>query len=344
MDSSREIIFYHYSFSPYARRITWYLNLRRIPYKQCMQPATMPRPDIASLGTAYRRIPLLSIGRDIYVDTRLILSKLETFFPPSTTHPSLSPSPSPTSSSLNSSSKTIEKLLEHWAIDAGMFNRAAALIPSDMPLLKDPNFTKDREDYNGRSWSREDVEKGRPEALVEVKGQFEFFEGVVLADGREWVLGGGDGPGLADIEAVWLFSWLKGLKGALPPDYISAQQFPKTFAWVERFDAVALAAMKKNGAAQKIPGAEALKAVGNGEWAEEEASVDEKDPSELKKGEMVEVCPIDSGFSRKDTGRLVGLSTSEVVIEVRTQEGAQVRIHAPRHGFRVRRTKESEKL
>jgi glutathione S-transferase len=295
----------------------------------------MPRPDIAALGTAYRRIPLLSIGKDIYLDTRLILQKLEILFPPSSVHPSL------TSSS--ASSPIITKLLEHYTIDAGFFNRAAALIPSDMPLLKDPKFTKDREDYTGRSWSKENLDRGRPEALVEVRAAFEFFENTVLVDGREWVLGGTE-VDLADIEAVWLFSWLKGLKGALPADYISPTHFPKTFAWINRFDAVALATMKSNGPAPKISGAEAVKAVGNGEWAEEEASVDEKDPSELRKGEMVELWPTDSGFSRKDRGRLLGLSTREVVIEGKTEEGKGVRIHAPRHGFRVTGVKEGGKL
>lgn len=71
-----------------------------------------------------------------------------------------------------------------------------------MPLLKDPKFTQDREDYTGRSWSKENVERGRPEALVEVRGAFEFFEGVVLGDGREWVLGTKEGPMLADIEGM----------------------------------------------------------------------------------------------------------------------------------------------
>jgi hypothetical protein len=41
---------------------------------------------------------------------------------------------------------------------------------------------------------------------------------------------------------------------------------------------------------------------------------------------------------------LVGLSTREVVIEGRTEDGKEVRIHAPRHGFRVRRAKEGGKL
>ena len=30
------IILYHYPYSPYARRITWYLQLRGIPYLQCV--------------------------------------------------------------------------------------------------------------------------------------------------------------------------------------------------------------------------------------------------------------------------------------------------------------------
>lgn len=37
-----EIILYHYSFSPYAKRIIWYLTLRRIPYSQCVRPHHMP--------------------------------------------------------------------------------------------------------------------------------------------------------------------------------------------------------------------------------------------------------------------------------------------------------------
>lgn len=30
------IIIYHYTYSPYARRVVWYLALRGIPYVQCV--------------------------------------------------------------------------------------------------------------------------------------------------------------------------------------------------------------------------------------------------------------------------------------------------------------------
>lgn len=77
------------------------------------------------------------------------------------------------------------------------------MIPSDMPLLKDPKFQRDREDYTGRSWSKEAVEKGRGEALVDMKNRFKFLENELLGDGRKWV-GGGEGPGLLDIEGTFV--------------------------------------------------------------------------------------------------------------------------------------------
>ena len=147
----------------------------------------MPRPDVSALGIKYRRIPLMSIGRDVYCDSRLILRKLEEHFP---------------NSQLGASSaeeKAIEKLFEIWTLEAGLFPRASQLIPADMPLLKDPKFAKDREDYSGRSWSKEQIVAGRPEALSVIRSAFKVLETTLLADGRKWVLKT-EQPTLADIE------------------------------------------------------------------------------------------------------------------------------------------------
>lgn len=153
----------------------------------------MPRPDVDAIGTKYRRIPVLSIGRDIYNDTRLILRKLEQLYPFSTSHPGIS--------STASTDIFLSRLIESWVIDNGVFMRASQLIPSDTPLLKDEKFQKDRADMSGRSWNKEMVDKMRPESLVETRGVFELLETTMLADGREWILGG-EGPGLADIEGM----------------------------------------------------------------------------------------------------------------------------------------------
>ena len=134
------------------------------------------------------------------------------------------------------------------------------------------------------------------------------------------------------------------MKGALPAEYISAQHFPKVFAWIERFDNAVSAAAKKAGKPKTVKGPEALASISSSTFAESEGSVDEQDPTGLKKGEEIDVWPVDSGFSRKDRGALVKLDGDEVVIDGKTKDGEHVRIHAPRHGFRVRSVATGSKL
>ncbi|KAF7906921.1 hypothetical protein EAE99_011988 [Botrytis elliptica] len=318
-----EIIVFHYRFSPFAKRITWYLTLRGIPYSECLQAPTMPRPDIQALGTQYRRIPIVSIGRDIYHDTRLILRKLEELFPDY-----------PTIAAASTEQKGIEKLLEIWTVE-GLFLRAAQLLPLDLPLLGDKKFTSDREDYTGKSWERGSLEKARPEALAAFKGAFELLESGFLGDGRDWILGS-EGPMLADIEAVWPFHWLTTLPGALPADYISAQQFPQSFAWIARFDHATRLAARKLPRPTVLSGAEVLEKVSASDFVEKDECVDTQDPTGLHRGQEVEVWPIDTGMNNRDRGILVGLSTKEIVVESRTREGVKVKIHTPRYGFRIR--------
>lgn len=185
--SDSDIILYHYSFSPYARRVTWYLALRGISYAQVKQPPVMPRPDLAAIGVNYRRIPVLAMGKDVYCDTRLILSKLEKLYPDGALGAS------------DSDGKALEKLLESWSIESGIFFRASQLIPSSMPLLNDPKFTKDREQFSGRPWSKAQIDANRPEALAHIRNGFAFLETTLLADDRDWILKT-DKPSLADIE------------------------------------------------------------------------------------------------------------------------------------------------
>lgn len=187
MAPHNDIVLFHYKFSPFARRITWYLALRGIEYAQCIQPPYLPREDINALGVKYRRIPVMSIGRDVYCDTRLILRKIEENFPNGAL------------GATQPDQKAVEKLLESWTIDGGIFMRAAQTIPPNTPLMKDPKFTKDREDYTGRSWSQDSVKAMLPEGLTHIRDGFEFLENGLLADGRKWILNTAD-PSLADIE------------------------------------------------------------------------------------------------------------------------------------------------
>ena len=156
-----------------------------------MQPPILPRPDLEALNVSYRRIPLLSHGKDMYCDTRLILKKLEGAFP---------------QGALGASTPehlALERLLERWTTDAGIFMRAVQLMPTNMPLRKDPKFVKDRNEFSGRSggFNKEAIERGRPEATVYIKDAFELLESTFFKDGREWIFSTTK-PSLGDIEGM----------------------------------------------------------------------------------------------------------------------------------------------
>ncbi|KAH9900287.1 glutathione S-transferase [Xylariomycetidae sp. FL2044] len=343
------VVLYHYEASPYARKVVWYLTLRKIPYTQCLQPPMLPRPDLsATLGVQYRRIPILAIGRDVYVDSRLILRKLETLYPPSAAHPGLS-SPSPEGS-------LIEALLSRTVTDGGIFATAASLIPPSAPVLRDERFLRDRAGLVGGSaaasasaspFSPAALEARRPEALSEMKGYVRMLEETLLSDGRPWILGT-EGPSLADIEAVWPLHWLTTMPGALPVEIVGMRTFPRVFGWIERFTAAVKQGEQKVEQPRTVEGEEAGRLVFGSGFAEEEKdgegvtdeSVDLVVKSErLVKGCGVRFWPTDTGSSHKDSGRLAWIDASEVVLEtVGNAEGAgSLRVHAPRHGFRVTR-------
>lgn len=287
----------------------------------------MPRPEIARLGIKYRRIPVLSIGRDVYLDTRLILQKLEQL------HPSL-----PKLGAEGPDQRALERLLEVFMIDGGMFSRAAQLLPPDLPLLKDPKFQKDRADFTGVDLPSRTAARLRPEALNEIERAMGLLETTLLADGREWVLQT-EGPTLADIEAVWLFHWLTGLPGALPENQISARRFPKLYAWVGRFQKAISAAKARQAKPRTLSGEEAQEAILSSPFNEEEGRVDDADAlvrfEGFRKGQEVQLWPTDTGTGHKDVGKLVSIDGTEIVIEA-ASGASSLRVHAPRHGFRVR--------
>lgn len=288
----------------------------------------MPRPDLEKLNVRYRRIPVLAHGRHVYCDTRRIIEHLEAAFPPSPQHPSIVPK--------TPFEQGVARLLEKWVIESGIFPAAASLLPPDLPALKNPQFQKDREQLSGRSWKREDILANRAAATLVIRDAFLILEEQVLGDGRAWVLGG-QGPSIADLEAVWPFEWLVGIPGALDKEVISATLFPRAFDWVKRFGAAAKAAGKKAKKPTRLNGAEATKQVLNCDSQPTGFRFDVHDPVKLSLGTTVEAYPTDSGFANRDSGRLVGLDKHEVVLETKAPSGEVVYIHHPRRSFKVRK-------
>ncbi|KAI0186381.1 glutathione S-transferase [Xylaria flabelliformis] len=345
--SDLPIVLYHYNLSPFAKRVVWYLNLRKIPFTQCLQPRIMPRPDLNLLGVSYRRIPVLSIGRDVYLDTRLIFQKLETLYPPSAAHPGISGIGKPEHTAL-------EQLISARTIEGQLFKSFVQCLPKS--TFSDPALLRDRAALNGvdvdkpgavAPLSPEAMAKGRAEALAVAHRWVRWLEEGLLSDGRTWILdsnAGGNGPSLADIEAVWVLHWVSGFPGALPAEILSDESAPKVFAWIKRFSEAVKEAAKAAPATQSLKGEEAAKLIVGAPFAQPEGEVLRKDPvvdgMGLLKGGAVKVWPTDYGFSHKDTGKLVAVDDKEFVIEGKGDFGT-VRIHAPRQGFTIAKVDEN---
>jgi glutathione S-transferase len=317
---SPEITLFHYPFSPWSQKITLYLALRRIPYVSCIQPVTLPRPDLKErLGVNYRRIPVLSIGKDIYCDTLLILEKLEEVFPyrdgEVLRH------------GRTGTERALEKLLEKWT-DVVVFKYAAAAIPTSLDAIRDKTFIDDRTELWGRDWAVEHQDALRPEALTALRANVKFLEQDLLEDGRDWILGGEEMT-LADVHAAWIFVWLSEMPGALPEDLFGRKLWPKVWAWYDRYSKTReqlLEAMEKDGLRKEEEGEVAIPRILKGDFGEKEGEVDSLDPAGLKKGDGVRGYPTDTGFNHKDEGNLVALTAHEAVLTTKAEGGVELRV------------------
>ncbi|RMY76176.1 hypothetical protein D0863_02119 [Hortaea werneckii] len=298
------IILFHYPQSPYGRRVRWYLALRGIAYAECIQPWILPRPDMEALGVHYRRSPVMAIGRDIYVDSRMILRKLEELFPPSAEHPALS----------TKETEGMAALMNKFVVDAGVFSKAVGIMRPDRAALQDPAWEE-----LGGIYIR--AKSGRSRRCVSYCG---MGEEVVLAD--------------CSFEGVWAFDWIiSDLEP--PPEYFSEAIYPRVYGWRKRFKESVKAARTQAPKPVALKGQDAVQATLTADSSDQTPEVDLGDPLGLEQGTLVELYPTDGGGADpfKDQGRLWRLDKNEVAISVQAPSGEEVRIHAPRWHFRVKK-------
>lgn len=71
------IIAFDYLFAPNAQKARSYLHLTHTPFSVCEQPFKLPRPALTDLGITYRRVPVLSIGKDVFPDNASFLAAMQ---------------------------------------------------------------------------------------------------------------------------------------------------------------------------------------------------------------------------------------------------------------------------
>ena len=63
-----QIVLYAYPESPFGQKLSQVLLLKQLPYSLVLVPRMPPRSELALLGVTYRRIPVLAIGNDVYLE------------------------------------------------------------------------------------------------------------------------------------------------------------------------------------------------------------------------------------------------------------------------------------
>ncbi|KAL2428759.1 hypothetical protein ABEF95_006700 [Exophiala dermatitidis] len=225
--SGPPVVLFGYDSSPFTQKVRLSLKLKQIPYTFVIVPSMMPRPILRdNFGITYRKIPVLVIGRDIYIDTSLILEVLEHQFPASKGYGTLYPPPSPSPSSSvaaeatgsnnassNSSSSPynrhrplIRGFASYWT-DKPLFRITTGLIPSSVWRSK---FGTDRANLIGHNLDAEKLERKVPENLSALDLHLSLLEplfyGVTSTTGGPWIFDG-ETPSAADIALYYQLDW-----------------------------------------------------------------------------------------------------------------------------------------
>ncbi|KAF8974318.1 hypothetical protein BDZ97DRAFT_1946033 [Flammula alnicola] len=190
------------------------------------------------LGVAYRRIPVLAIGNDVYCDTGIITSALERRFPPSQGYGTLFPK-----AKHGASTDTgLIKAFATFYAETVVFPQAVYLIP--WTHLPEP-FIKDRSALRGSPINAKAMAANTPIAISTLSTHLTLIE-EQLSDDREWLFET-ELPSLADLSVHFVLAWGRGFKGANA--LFDKNRVPYTIQWLDRLTAF----IKKQQAAQKAP-------------------------------------------------------------------------------------------
>lgn len=122
----------------------------------------------------------------------------------------------------------------------------------------------------------------------------------------------------------------------LAKSIISKELFPRTFAWIARFRAAVEKAKSAAPKPTKLDGQAAADRIFRSEATDPRVVVDKADPTGLAEGTEVEIYAADWGTEHRDRGRLIGLTPDEVTIAVKGKGNVEIRVHAPRTGFKIK--------
>lgn len=195
-------------FAPNAQKSRNYLYATKTPFKICEQPFFIPRPILRNIGITYRRVPVLSIGKDIFPDNASFIDALQAL--------------------LEKQGKGLKRRIDDRAYEAWGYRSfwiALPCVPTDFNTKQLQNDRKDLFPLFGRP----DYARLQENAASEVRSLMVTIEEDFLKDGGPWIAGAE--CGLADIHAVWMIKWALKTMGLEKKAGLRREDFPKVYKW-----------------------------------------------------------------------------------------------------------------
>ncbi|KAJ9616689.1 hypothetical protein H2200_000408 [Cladophialophora chaetospira] len=204
------VVLFGYDSSLFTQKIQHVLRYKQIPYSYVTVPSMMPRPILKdNFNATYRKIPMLAINRDIYIDTSIICEALEHRFPESSGSSYRSLYPPTISGARNRAS--IRGMVSYW-FDRPLFRATCGLMPT---AVWQSRFGTDRAQLIGHKLDPDKLRQKMPEMLSEVDMHCSMLENM-LGDrtstaANPWIFDT-ERPSLADIALYVQLDW--GLKNS----------------------------------------------------------------------------------------------------------------------------------
>ena len=242
--SKLPVALFGYDSSLFTQKARLALRLKQIPYTYIVVPSMMPRPLLRNyFNITYRKIPILAIGREIYLDTSLICEALDSCFPAANGYGDLHPKTKD-----GGSVRALSRVFASYYSDRPLFRAVCGLMPPDVWRS---GFGTDRAGLIGHKLNADKLEKKVPECLSLVDLHLSLLEEMVAGrkGADEWVLGTTT-PSLTDLALYAQLDWGRDISegkgvadlsageveegtgvGEGMKEVFNAERFPKTSLW-----------------------------------------------------------------------------------------------------------------
>ena len=155
----------------------------------------LPRPLLHNhFNITYRKIPVLTLGREAYIDTSLQTEALESSFP---THNSLYPP----------QTRPLTRLLTSFWTDRPLFRQTCGLMPSSVWASQ---FGTDRASLIGHPLDPAKLERKIPQMMSGLDLHLSLLESLLQESKGDWALSSGEKPSMLDISIFYQLNWGPG--------------------------------------------------------------------------------------------------------------------------------------